>query len=239
MSRTTCLSGALLLLVQALTVTADAAQKPSLFRGVVVADSPVGVRVVSVEETSQAYLTDLRPDDIIVQVQGQDVRSIDDFAARSQALKGQAVSAAVLVFRNGLPRELRVHLYSVPVLRAWGIEFIPDHDVRFAEAAVGADYWRRLGRGFEEAKKPREALDAYLNALHNVPTDASVALKATGLLAQESRRLLAEQHLPEGLASLQQAVTMMEKLFDAPLTDDQLQLIKRQLEDILASLRHA
>ena len=43
---------------------------PSLFRGVVVADSQVGIRVVRVEDASQAHLADLRPEDIIVRVNG-------------------------------------------------------------------------------------------------------------------------------------------------------------------------
>ena len=44
-----------------LVLLAAEGQLPSLFRGVVVAEGPVGVRVVRVEETSQAYLADLRP----------------------------------------------------------------------------------------------------------------------------------------------------------------------------------
>jgi hypothetical protein len=214
-----------------------ASEQPSLFRGVVVADSPVGVRVVSVEESSQAYLADLRPDDVIVQVQGRELRSIDEFATLSQAFKGRATVATVLVFRNGFPRELTLHLYSFPVLRAWGIQFVPDHDVRFADARIGLDYWRRLGRGFEEAGKPQEALDAYLNGLHNVPTDVATALKVTELFSRESHAHLSGGRLAEGIASLQRALTMMEQLFDEPLTEEQLRTIKRQLDDTLRSLR--
>ena len=214
-----------------------ASERPSLFRGIVVADSSVGVRVVSLEESSQAYLADLRPEDIIVQIQGHPLHSIDEFAALSQELKGRAMTATVLVFRNGVPRELTLHLYSFPVLRAWGIEFVPDVDVRFAEPQIGLDYWRRLGRGFEDAHKPAEALDAYLNGLHNVPTDAATALKVTELFSQESRAQFSDGRLAEGITSLQRALTMMEQLFEEPLTEAQLQTVKRQLEDTLRSLR--
>jgi len=69
---------------------AMAGQRPSLFRGVVVADSPLGVRVVSVEDASQASQADLRPEDIIIRVDGADVGSIDAFAMFSEALKGRA-----------------------------------------------------------------------------------------------------------------------------------------------------
>ena len=214
-----------------------AAQLPSLFRGVVVADSELGVRVVSVEDASQASLADLRPEDIIVRVQAQDVHSIEEFATLSAALKGRAVVATVLVFRNGTPRELTLHLYSYPILHAWGISFVPDHDVRFAQPQIGLDYWGRLGKGFEEAGKPSEALNAYLNALHNVPTDVPAALKTGELFFALSRQRLAEGNLADGIAQMAQSLTLLEKLFDYPLTDDQLQTVRRELQETLRVLR--
>jgi len=214
-----------------------AEQWPSLFRGVIVADSSVGVRVVSVEETSQAFQADLRPEDVIVSVDGREVHSIDEFATVSTALKGRAVLATVLVFRRGAPREIRVHLYSYPVLQMWGLEFIPEHDIRFAEPRNGLEYWTRLGRGFEEAGKPTDALNAYLNGLHNVPDDSATALRVAELFASQGQEHLRTRRLVEGLASLRQAVVVFEKLFDYPMTDDELQRINHQLEETLQALR--
>ena len=215
-----------------------AAQLPSLFRGVVVADSPLGVRVVSVDDASQAYFADLRPEDIIVRIGTQEIHSIDEFATLSSALKGRIRTIPVLVFRNGAPRELTVHLYSYPILRQWGIEVVPDYDIRFAQPEVGLDYWRRLGRGYEDAEKPGYALEAFLNALHQVPTDIPTALKVVELSSRVSEQQLRERQLRNGIASLRQALTVMEKLFEYPLTDEQLETIKRQLQATLESLRH-
>ena len=215
------------------------AQLPSLFRGVVVADSAAGVRVVSVEESSQAYLADLRPEDVIVRVQETELRTIEDLAALSTALKGQATSAAVLVFRNGAPRELTLHLYSYPVLRAWGLKFIPQHDIRFAEPPVGFDYWVRLGDGFIRADKPAEAVNAYLNGLHNVPDDVPTALKVSELLVRLSRERLAAGELSDGAAQLHRALLVMKSLFTHPLSTEQLESVKRQLTEALRSLKEA
>ena len=43
-----------------LPCVSSVANLPSLFRGIVVADSSSGVRIVSVEDGSQAFLADLR-----------------------------------------------------------------------------------------------------------------------------------------------------------------------------------
>jgi len=223
-----------------LSLEALAAEElPSLFRGVVVADSPLGVRVVSVEESSQAFLADLRPEDIIVRVHGQDIRSIDEFATLSTSLRGHAAAAAVVVFRRGLPRELRLHLYSVPILTTWGLEFIPDHDLRFAQAQVGRDHWIRMARGFEEAGKPAEALSACLNALHLVPADVEAALTVAGLFSRLSRQQMSAGALAEGTTSLRKALAVTERLFDHPLSDEQLRSVQDQLRSTLQALREA
>lgn len=218
---------------------ASARDWPSVFRGVVVADSPLGVRVLSVEDGSQASLIDLRPEDIIVQIDGREVRSIDDFATISAALKGRSATATILIFRNGTPQEITLHLYSVPVLQTWGVAFIPEHDIRFAQAQAGVEYWLRLGKGYEEAGRPAEALEAYLNSLHNMPTDTTAAFLVERLSLQLASRLLREGALPKAVDVLQQAVLIMERLFSRSLTEAQLQLIRKELAETLQALRHA
>lgn len=214
-----------------------AASRPSLFRGVVVADGPGGVHVVSVEEASQASQADLRAGDLILRVDQTELHSIDEFATLSTALKGRAVLATVLVFRQGMPHTLLLHLYSYPILREWKIEHLPDHDIRFAEPDTGRAYWMRMGRGFEEAGNPREALQAYLNALHNVPSDAAIALKVITLASQLSRERLEAGDLAEGMRQLRNALTMMDRLFESPLSEEELEALRQQLHDILAALR--
>ena len=210
-------------------VSVFAGQLPSLFRGVIVADSPIGVRVVSVEESSQAYQADLRPEDIIVRIEGQGLHSIDDFATVSSSLISRTMKARVVIFRNGEPLELALHLYSYPILRAWGIEFVPDHDMRFAQPQIGLEYWTRLGRGLEEVHNPAQALDACLNGLHNVPTDVATAIKVSSLFLELSQKRITDGALGEGAELLRQTLIVMEHLFDYKLSDEQLEAIKGQL----------
>jgi hypothetical protein len=205
----------------------------------VVADDEVGVTIVSVEEGSQAFQAELRPEDVIVQAHGREIRSIEDFAALSAQLKGQASETTLVLFRHGTPRQVRLHLYSYPLLRAWQIEFIPDHDLRFAQARTGLAYWSRLGRGFEHVGNEAEALNAYLNGLHNDPEDQETALKVIRLHAHVGEARLARGSLAEGLASLQQALTMMERFFEFPLSEPQLAGLRDQLRATVEALRQA
>ena len=212
---------------------------PSLFRGVVVVDHPLGVRVVSVEESSQAALADLRSDDVLVQLNDTAIKTIDEFAMVSLALRGQAVKARVVVLRDGQPRELFVHLYSYPLLRQWELYFVPEHDLRFIEPKAGLAYWLRLARGLETAHDPEPALNAYLNALHQDPAQLDVAVQAEELMWEMARARLAQHRLPDALAALEQGTTLLRHLFDHPLDGVQLELVKHQLQETLALLRAA
>ncbi len=214
-----------------------ATQWPSLFRGVVVADSALGVRVASVEERSQAALCDLRPEDVIVQINDMAVRGIDEFATVSGSLRGRVFKTALVVLRNGQPRELTLHLYRMPILRQWELSFIPEHDLRFVDPSAGSAYWSNLGRGFEEAKEPERALNAYLNGLHNDPQNLEVALKVSELLWRIGRQQLEQRRLGESVTALQHATTLLTHAFDEPLTGAQLQQVKTQLQQTLDVLR--
>ena len=229
---------AFFLLTYSLThlLPALAAESPSVFRGVIVANSELGVRVVSVDAGSQAALADLRPEDIVVRVNDADVHSIDEFAVLSSGLKGRAVKTAVVIFRGGKPLELTLHLFSFPVLRAWGLEFVPDYDMRFAEPRTGWAYWTTMGGAFERAGKPAEALNAYLNALHHLPTDTDSAVKVSELLMRVSRERLDRGALAEGVTSLRYALLVMQRLFDEPLSHGQLQALKSRLKETLRTL---
>lgn len=219
--------------------TASAGQMPSLFRGVVVADQSPGVRVVSVERESQAHLSDLRPEDIVIQVDDTPIRTIDEFAVMSHALKGRAAQAAVIILRNGEPKTLTLHLYSFPILQQWGLLFVPEHDIRFAEPKAGVAYWTRLGRGFDVAGNLESSLNAHLNALHHDPIQPDVAITASELLWRIARRFITAGKFREAIGALNQGTTLLGRLFDYPLTDAQLQSVKHQLEETVEALRTA
>ena len=213
-----------------------AAQLPSLFRGVVAADSPDGVRVVSVEESSQAFLADLRPEDILMQVDNTPIGTIDQFSAASQALKGKARKANVVVLRNGQPVQLLVHLYSYPILRRWRLSFIPNDEFRFADPHAGLDYWGRMAGGFEGAGDEGRALDAYLNALHYGSDRRDVAVKIAELFWRIGRQQLQQHRMAEALGSLDQGTVLLEQLFEQPLEDAELQGIKSELEQTVQAI---
>ena len=214
-----------------------ALELPSLFRGVVIADHSFGVRVVSVDEDAQAYQADLRPEDIIIRIDSEEIDSIDRFALISNSLKGKALRARLLIFRNGVPKEIEVHLYSYPVRETWGLDFVPDYDLRFAQSYIAETYWLRMGRGYLEAGNEAQALSSYLNVLHNEPQNITAAVKVAELFSRIGHRRLKERAYAAGITALRQSLAVLQKLFDYPLTEAQMLSIKEQLQETLKTLR--
>ena len=232
--RTGLIALALAGLLPALT---RAEEWPSVFRGVVVADSPSGVRVISVEPTAAAFSADLRPEDVILQIGDEPIHTIDEFAVLSKALKGRAAKTRLLILRNGQPKEMLLTLYSDPLQREWGLTFMPNQELRFVDANAGRSYWANLGRGFEEAGQAGQALDAYLNALHHTPQDLALAMKASELMSTIAVRHVEAGRVPEALGVLGQQVTLLNNLFNHPLTDEQLRSVRVQLQSTITRLK--
>ena len=216
--------------------TVFAAQLPSLFRGVVVADGPEGVRIVTVDESSQAAQADLRPEDILVQVDNTPVGTIDQFSAVSQSLRGRVVKANVVVLRNNQPHQVLLHLYSYPILRQWRLSFVPNDEFRFADSTAGVEYWSRMGRGFEEAGDADRALDAYLNALHYDPDRRELAVKVAQMFWRIGRQRLEQHKTAAALRAIDQGTMLLQRLFEQPLGDAQLQAIKTELEQTVRTM---
>jgi len=210
---------------------------PSLFRGVMVADSPVGIRVVSVEEGSLAHQADLRPEDVVVQIDGTPIKTIDEFAVMSKALKGRAARADVVVLRNGQPRQLVLQIYSAALLREWDIPFVPDYDLRFIDPNAAVAYWTNLGRGYETAGDLEHALNAHLNALHHVPDSTELALKVSSLWSALAQRQLQNNQMPQALAVIERQMRLMARLFDRQVDDATLAAVKQQLETTVRALK--
>ena len=218
-------------------VPAAAAPLPSLFRGVVVADGRGGVRVVSVEERSQAFLADLRPEDLILRINEMPTSRIEQFATVSQLLKGHQAAATLLVMRSGELRDIILHLFSYPVLTRWKLAFVPDFDLRFGDPSVGREYWTKLAHEFQAAGRRDAALNALLNALHNDPESVETAWLVSEALWDVSEIQLGSNRMADALGTLRNQLTLLDRLFDEPLEEGRLRTLKLRLSDSITSLK--
>ena len=210
---------------------------PSLFRGVVVANAAPGALVVTVDEESTAYAGGLRQGDIILLINGASVASIDDFAAQSRRMTGKTTEATLQITRGGRPVELLVSLFSQRLLEAWGERFVPNLELRFRDPQAGYTYWWSEGQRIARDHRTSLAIEALETALHYQPehADAALALAEQWNLLAQAR--LADHRNDQGVAALQHAVNLYQRLLAKGVTAEQLTQVKTQLQQLVGTLK--
>ncbi len=210
---------------------------PSLFRGVVVADAKPAVVVVTIDEESAAYAGGLRSGDVITTVEGQTIASMEAFARQSQRLAGTVAELKLTVQRAGQSAELLLSLFSARLLEVWGERFVPNLELRFREPSAGYAYWNAEAHRAIRAQRAAPAIEALETALHYQPDHLDTALSLAGqwnLLAQSQ---FVEHHHAQGIASLQHAINLYQRLLTKGIAQDQLVEVKAQLQRLVDALK--
>ncbi len=210
--------------------------RPSLFRTVVVADAKPGARVVVVDEESAAYAGGVRPGDVITRLNGAAVGSIDEFALQSQHVLGKVSEATLVVERGGRPIALLISLFSQRLLEAWGERFVPNLELRFRDPKAGYAYWSTEGRRVAQSQRVSLAIEAFETALHYQPAHVETALLLAGQWNMLAQSRFADRRNDQGIAALQHAVNMYQRLLAKGVTAEQLAEIKGQLQRLVSTL---
>ncbi len=67
---------------------------------------PVGIKIVSINSVDNAYFNGLRANDIIVNISGTDVKSLDDATSIIDTLESDGMMITYTVYRNGTYKEI-------------------------------------------------------------------------------------------------------------------------------------
>ena len=209
---------------------------PSLFRGVVASDAQPGARVVSLDEESVAYAGGLRPGDVIAKFNGAAIGSIDDFALQSQHILGKMSEATLVVERGGQSIELLISLFSQRLLDLWGERFVPNLELRFRDPKAGYVYWWSEGQRAARNQRVSLAIEALETALHYQPEHHDAALLLAGQWSLLAQARFTDHRNDQGVAALQHAVNLYQRLAAQGTTAEALTEIKAQLQQLVSTL---
>jgi len=158
------------------SATVAAEELPSLFRGVTVGEGRPGVVVVFVREDAFALAAGVRAGDHLVAIDEQPINSLEDFADMSRALAGRRTDVSVELLRGGTRFTTDVSLASPTVRSAWGLAFLPDYSLRFADPNAARRYWSQRASHELVQGQDVEAMRSLLNVLHYAPDAYDEAL---------------------------------------------------------------
>lgn len=217
----------------------------NLFSGLVVAQGESasgGVRVVEIHPGCPAERAGLKTGDIIIEIDGQKVKTLEAFANMSKAMKDTSAEANLLLIRKGKLQNIFLNTYSAIVFEEWK-EKVP----RPPESSLGGlslfQYYvekgktrleeNKLGGSLEtQLTKGEEAVRYFFYALHYNPTAVDVALLIADIYMDMARLCLENGRPPLAMENYSKAATMYEKCSKKHVAEKDLELILAHLQEV-------
>ncbi len=215
----------------------------SLFSGLVLSQGEQeGVRVIEVYPSSPSGKAGIKVADLIVELDGGKIGSLDDFVVKSRNVDKKVPEVAVKVLRKGKLVDFIIASYSMPVYQSWKVKVVePPYTVLSGASLL--QYWIEKGRGKlmenqgnipadKKIANCREAIKSFFFALHYSPASVDI-----GLMLADTYKTLAELYQSEGsllnaIRSYAMAAELYDKSGNKATNENDLQKVLAGLQDV-------
>lgn len=218
----------------------------SLFSGLVLSQGDHGVKVVEIFPGSPGETSGIKVGDLIVEVDGEEVRTLEAFVAKSKALQDKKPEATLLVLRGGKLENMVISAYSVSVYQAWKEKVLPPQDTILGGVSL-FQYWTEKGKKkLDENQRdiPRdiklsnyeEAIKSFFYALHYAPTSVEVGLLVADTYGNMAKFYQDGGALPEAAEYYRKAADFYEKCSKKTTKEEDLRKILSSLKEVESRL---
>lgn len=218
----------------------------SLFSGLVLSQGEQGVKVVEVYPGSSANSSGIKVGDLLVEIEGVQIKTLEDFVARSKALEGKKPELALLILRAGKLQNATLSGYSVPVFKTWQEKVLPPPHSTLGGVSL-FQYWTEKGRKKRDENKGdspldvqlvncEEARDFFFYALHYSPTSLEVALLIADTYGTTARIYQDKGSLPQAVEYYKKSADLYAKCSKKTTAEATLKKILGSLQEVEAKL---
>ncbi len=215
----------------------------SLFSGLVLSQGGQGgVMVVEVSPDSPSGKAGVRVADLIVELEGQKIKSLDDFVTKSHSIEKEVLEVTVKVLRGDKLLDLVIASYSMPVYQSWKVKVRQPPYTGLGGVSL-FQYWIEKGRRRLQENQGdvpvdikiancKEAIKSFFFALHYSPAAVDV-----GIMVADTYRTLAELYhskgsMPETIRSYAKAAEFYNRSSNKTTNEKDLRTILANLRDV-------
>ncbi|HHT9139714.1 MAG TPA: PDZ domain-containing protein [Candidatus Tripitaka californicus] len=234
----------LLLTAYCLIVSSDV-YASGLFSGLVVSQGDSasgGVKVVEIYPGCPAERAGIIAGDLIIEIDGQKIKTLDEFVKTSKARRDKDIEASLILIRKGKLQNLRVITYSEIIFKEWREKVPPPPQssigglslfqyymekgkAKLGENKVGGSFETRLARD-------EEAIRYLFYALHYNPTEVGVAILIADTHMDMARLYLENGRTPLAVENYGKAANLYEKCSRKHVAEKELELILTHLQEV-------
>ncbi|HLA37038.1 MAG TPA: PDZ domain-containing protein [Candidatus Brocadiales bacterium] len=238
----------LLLTAYCLIVSSDI-YASGLFSGLVVSQGDSasgGVKVVEIYPGCPAERAGIIAGDLIIEIDGQKIKTLDEFVKTSKARGAKDMEAGLVLIRRGKLQNLRVVTYSEIIFKEWKEKVPPPPQSSIGGLSLFQYYMEKgkakLGEnkagGTFETKLARdeEAIRYLFYALHYNPTEVGVAILIADTHMDMARLYLKNARTPLAVENYGKAANLYEKCSRKHVAEKELELILAHLQEVAKEL---
>ncbi len=215
----------------------------SIFSGLILSEKKDGLKVVDVQKRSPGFDAGLRIGDIILEINGKKIKSLDNYIRISKALRGKSVEATLTVLRKGVLYEAVIRIYSIPVYRHWNQKVTKPKDLPRGLTSSPYEYW--VGKGNRalkisqrtapfksKAETYNEAINYLYYGLHYQPESIDIALQIAKSYHELGSLYLNNGNIKDGMKNYRNCIKLYTNCLKKTQKDDYLKLILKNLQEI-------
>lgn len=235
----------LLLLTACCLIVSSDVYASGLFSGLVVSQGDSasgGVKVVEIYPGCPAERAGIIAGDLIIEIDGQKIKTLDEFVKTSKARKDKDIEASLLLIRKGKLQNLRVITYSEIIFKEWREKVPPPPQSSIGGLSLFQYYMEKgkaklgenkVGGAFEtRLARDEEAIRYLFYALHYNPTEVGVAILIADTHMDMARLYLENGRTPLAVENYGKAANLYEKCSRKHVAEKELELILAHLQEV-------
>ena|GEM_PF-941022 len=216
-----------------------------LFSGLVVSQGDSvsgGVKVVEIYPGCPAERAGVAAGDLIIEIDGQKIKTLDEFVKTSKARGKKDMEAGLVLIRKGKLQNLRVVTYSEIIFKEWREKVPPPPQSSIGGLSLFQYYMEKgkaklgennVGGAFEvKLARDEEAARYLFYALHYNPTEVGVVLLIADTYMDLARLYLKNGQTPPAVENYGKAANLYEKCSRKHVAEKELELILTHLQEV-------
>jgi membrane-associated protease RseP (regulator of RpoE activity) len=232
-----------LIITVSLGVFISPAFAQSIFSGLILSEKKDGLKIVDVQKRSPCFDAGLRVSDIILEIDGKKIESLNDYIRISRELRGKRVEATLTVLRKGVLYEAVIRIYSIPVYQHWNQKVTKPKELPRGLTNSPYEYW--VGKGNRALKKSErtapfkskaetynEAINYLYYGLHYQPESIDTALQIAKSYHELGSLYLNKGNIKDGMKNYKNSIKLYTNCLKKTQKEDYLKLILENLQEI-------
>jgi len=214
----------------------------TLFSGLILSERKDGLMVIETQEGSPAFNAGLKAGDVVVEVDGKKIKSIEEYVNISGEVK-KKVETSLTIRREGVLYEAVIRIYSIPIHEQWDQKVTKPIELPKGLTDSPYGYWSNKGRRtlkkfgktapFEEnVEICNEAIKYFFNSLHYQTDSINTALLIAKLYHELGKLYQINGNTKESIKYYKNSIKLNTGCLKKTKKEDYLKLILVNLQDI-------